>query len=1045
MPKMILEIRTDAKGAITDIKSLGQSVDKFGVSTEKTGSAVKGMWKQFLGGQIAMEAVSGGLRFIKNELVSMVSSASDAIETEAMFGEVFKEETSKATSWVNTFSEAVGRNRYDVMQWAASFQDTFVPLGFARDTARGFSQEIVKLGVDLSSFKNIPVADVMRDMQSALVGNHETVRKYGVIITEAALKQEVLRMGIQKSWKEVSNQEKVQARMNLIMKSTVDAQGDAIRTADSHANVMRSLKSTYEEFKVEIGKAMIDVLLPIMRDVKKWFNENKEAIQDFAKSVVGALADIIKFLIDWKDIIVDLIKIRAGLWAVSKIKPYIASIKAVVAAQKAGVVGALKYATMMKVSFVPAIAAAVAVGLALKKGLKDLIKVQDAQIKASYGQVDANQKMFDKFRAFRDYAKIPASEMRALSAQYRDNETGIINYNRMMLAFHQNKHGDKLKDLYDKWNKGIWENTERVKKANKALTGSEGGGAGTGGHVGAVARVVKEIKELTFEYETIDEAIKENKEIVEIMTGTVGGLVDATFQWTDSEIKAREELEKIKKLTNDTLPKLADFFWTLKDIGGILGSVSEGLAHLSAGFADIGKGILAGGLAGATGIIGGLITAVQGLKSLGLEFSFKEDSGIGQMINRVESVKELFKQYSAEGFKWSLEFAQQVQEAMSAGGAGQSILEKMFSENALQTVSLGFTELITKAKEFGMEGGRVVIETMQEMEAQGIRLAEVEAYKNEQLNLGLEAYKKMREAVGQNQAAFDVFSDVSIGVYDDMLEYQALVAENQDFLNALQGYTDAWIHFSNVTELNQEQFDQFKSKAIEAYDQLTAQGFTSQQALSEIAPMLQRLKMLQQDFGLQVDDTTAGLIDQADQKGLLAELNDPMDVMVQTLQEIVDIMKSAFPAAAKTMDDSVKYHFKQAQDAAGDFGDAVRSSMNDMRYTGGKNGKPVEGYATGTHGWETMPSESIVGEGGPELIRRRGSMWNVTPIQTMPQSGSVTKTNTIAPVMHIYPRSDDLRGIATEVFRYMEDNLESMMDRIDARVDRRVDKRLGEA
>ncbi|GAG44349.1 unnamed protein product, partial [marine sediment metagenome] len=238
---------------------------------------------------------------------------------------------------------------------------------------------------------------------------------------------------------------------------------------------------------------------------------------------------------------------------------------------------------------------------------------------------------------------------------------------------------------------------------------------------------------------------------------------------------------------------------------------------------------------------------------------------------------------------------------------------------------------------------------LQEIEANGLRIAAVEAYKNEQLNAGLVAYKQMREAVGQNQAAFDVFGDVSIGVFDDMLEYQALVAENQDFLNGLRGYTDAWLAFSNVTELNQEQFDQFKGKAIDAYKQLQLQGFTSSQALKEIAPMLKRLQLLQHDFGLQVDDTTQGLIDQADQKGYLEELNEPMGEMVRILQDIADLLGNAFPAAAKQAGDAIQYHFKKATDQMDDFGESARRGE---RYTGGKGGAPagdeIDGYAGGT-------------------------------------------------------------------------------------------------
>ena len=206
-----------------------------------------------------------------------------------------------------------------------------------------------------------------------------------------------------------------------------------------------------------------------------------------------------------------------------------------------------------------------------------------------------------------------------------------------------------------------------------------------------------------------------------------------------------------------------------------------------------------------------------------------------------------------------------------------------------------------------------------------------------------------------------------------------MVAENQAFLNGLKGYTDAWIHFSNVTELNQQQFDDFKSKAIDAYKQLQTQGFTSSQALKEIAPMLKRLQLLQHDFGLQVDDTTQGLIDQADSKGYLEELNEPMGEMVKILQDIADLLGNAFPAAAKQAGEAIQYHFKKARGTMDDFNDSAKSGARYTSKGGVSAGDEVGGYAGGTQGWEPQPDAAWVGEDGPEFVRKRGNLCDLTP------------------------------------------------------------------
>lgn len=52
---------------------------------------------------------------------------------------------------------------------------------------------------DLSSFHNADIAQVKEDVQSGLIGETEPLRKYGILLTEAKVKQKGYRLGIAKS------------------------------------------------------------------------------------------------------------------------------------------------------------------------------------------------------------------------------------------------------------------------------------------------------------------------------------------------------------------------------------------------------------------------------------------------------------------------------------------------------------------------------------------------------------------------------------------------------------------------------------------------------------------------------------------------------------------------------------------------------------------------------------------------------------------------------------------------------------------------------
>ena len=110
---------------------------------------------------------------------------------------MFRELSGEAREWARVHAEAVGRSSLDIEGYLATLQDTFVPLGFAREEAFGLSSALAQLGVDLASFKNAAEPETIDLLTSAIVGNHEAVRRFGIVITESTLKQELMNAGIE--------------------------------------------------------------------------------------------------------------------------------------------------------------------------------------------------------------------------------------------------------------------------------------------------------------------------------------------------------------------------------------------------------------------------------------------------------------------------------------------------------------------------------------------------------------------------------------------------------------------------------------------------------------------------------------------------------------------------------------------------------------------------------------------------------------------------------------------------------------------------------
>ena len=94
-------------------------------------------------------------------------------------------------------------------------------------------------------------------MRSApgLVGESEPLRKYGVRLSETRVQQEALAQTRQDNVKQLTDQEKVHARIAMIFKDSTQAQGDfAAHLGRRRATRSRSSTRNVENLKADLGR-----------------------------------------------------------------------------------------------------------------------------------------------------------------------------------------------------------------------------------------------------------------------------------------------------------------------------------------------------------------------------------------------------------------------------------------------------------------------------------------------------------------------------------------------------------------------------------------------------------------------------------------------------------------------------------------------------------------------------------------------------------------------------------------------------------------------
>lgn len=270
---LLVRVEADLRDLRNGLKQLDDRIDKSQRKAErgfgKIGTAVKSV----LGAAVVFQTARAGL--------ALVNFTSHVEEMQAKSSVVFGRFAGDVRSQLQAFGDEVGRSAFQLEEMAASVQDTFVPMGFARGEAAQLSVQLAKLATDVASFNNASDTETMAAFQSALVGNHETVRRFGIVITEAELNAELFRMGLGKTSQQATAAEKVQARLNLILAGTTDAQGDAARTSESFANQSKALSAALENLAVEVVNPLLDDLAGLVANLTAATNSARE----FAKAI----------------------------------------------------------------------------------------------------------------------------------------------------------------------------------------------------------------------------------------------------------------------------------------------------------------------------------------------------------------------------------------------------------------------------------------------------------------------------------------------------------------------------------------------------------------------------------------------------------------------------------------------------------------------------------------------------------------------------------------------------------------------------------------
>jgi hypothetical protein len=250
-----LSILGDVDNLNKSLKSATKDVNTFGDKMKKAGKVA--------GAALAAATVAAGAFAVKIG-VEAVKAASDLSETVSKVGVLFGKTSKDIEKFAKGAASSLGQTEQQALDAAATFATFGKAAGLSGQDLSKFSIDFVKLSSDLASFNNTSPEQAINAIGSALRGEAEPLRAYGVLLDDASLRQEALALGIVKTTKKaLTPQQKVLAAQALIYKQTGTAQGDFERTSDGLANKTRILTAQLENAKTTIGTALLPIVLQL--------------------------------------------------------------------------------------------------------------------------------------------------------------------------------------------------------------------------------------------------------------------------------------------------------------------------------------------------------------------------------------------------------------------------------------------------------------------------------------------------------------------------------------------------------------------------------------------------------------------------------------------------------------------------------------------------------------------------------------------------------------------------------------------------------------
>jgi hypothetical protein len=201
--------------------------------------------------------------------------ASDLNEETSKAQQIFGDASQSIVDFSNTASLKLGQSRTEALKAAGTFGVLGKAAGLTGTDLTKMSIQFTQLASDLASFNNTSPEDAVLALGAGLRGEAEPLRRYGVLLDDATLRQKALELGLVKTVKEaLTPANKSLAAQAVILEKTALQQGNFALTSKDAANQQRILAAKLKDLQIQMGI----LFLPVLKNTLNTLNDYADVL-----------------------------------------------------------------------------------------------------------------------------------------------------------------------------------------------------------------------------------------------------------------------------------------------------------------------------------------------------------------------------------------------------------------------------------------------------------------------------------------------------------------------------------------------------------------------------------------------------------------------------------------------------------------------------------------------------------------------------------------------------------------------------------------------